>query len=48
MLERCHWDIKSRVDVWGPAGDDFALMGKVKAAWDPKGILAPGRFVGGL
>jgi len=48
MLERCHWDIKSRVDVWGPAGDDFALMDKVKAAWDPKGILAPGRFVGGL
>jgi glycolate oxidase FAD binding subunit len=48
MLERCHWDIKSRVDVWGPAGDDFALMGKVKAAWDPKRILAPGRFVGGL
>jgi glycolate oxidase FAD binding subunit len=48
MLECCHWDIKSRVDVWGPTGDDFALMGKVKAAWDPKRILAPGRFVGGL
>lgn len=48
MLERCHWDIKSRVDVWGPTGDDFSLMGKVKAAWDPKRILAPGRFVGRL
>jgi len=48
VVEHCHWDIKSRVDVWGPTGDDFAVMAKVKAAWDAKGILAPGRFVGGL
>jgi glycolate oxidase FAD binding subunit len=48
VIEQCHWDIKSRVDVWGPTGDDFAVMAKVKAVWDPKGTLAPGRFVGGL
>jgi glycolate oxidase FAD binding subunit len=48
VVEHCHWDIKSRVDVWGPTGDDFALMAKMKAVWDPKGALAPGRFVGGL
>jgi glycolate oxidase FAD binding subunit len=48
VVEHCHWDIKSRLDVWGPAGDDFAVMAKLKAVWDPKGILAPGRFVGGL
>lgn len=48
ILERCPSDLKAQVDVWGPPGDDFGVMQKLKAAWDPKGILAPGRFVGGL
>lgn len=48
VVEQCHWDIKTRVDVWGSTGDDFPIMTKLKAAWDPKGILSPGRFVGGL
>jgi glycolate oxidase FAD binding subunit len=39
---------KSDVDVWGapPAGLD--LMKGVKAAFDPRRLLSPGRFVGGL
>jgi glycolate oxidase FAD binding subunit len=41
-------DLKSRVDVWGPAGDDLEAMRRMKAAWDPKGILTPGRFLGGI
>jgi glycolate oxidase FAD binding subunit len=48
VVEHCHWDIKGRLDVWGPTGDDFAVMAKLKAVWDPKGTLAPGRFVNGL
>jgi glycolate oxidase FAD binding subunit len=48
VAERCPAELKSSVDVWGPAGDDFEVMQKVKAAWDPKGVLAPGRLVGGL
>jgi glycolate oxidase FAD binding subunit len=48
VVERCPAELKSRLDVWGPAGDDFEVMKKVKAVWDPKSILAPGRFVGGL
>jgi glycolate oxidase FAD binding subunit len=48
VVERCPVDLKSHLDVWGPAGDDFEVMRKVKAVWDPKGVLAPGRFVGGL
>jgi glycolate oxidase FAD binding subunit len=48
VVEHCHWDIKSRLDVWGPAGDDFVMMARMKAVWDPRGNLAPGRFVGGL
>jgi glycolate oxidase FAD binding subunit len=35
-------------DVWGPPGDPLEAMRRLKAAWDPKGILSPGRFVGGL
>jgi glycolate dehydrogenase FAD-binding subunit len=47
-IERCPPELKSQVDVWGPAADDFDVMRKLKAAWDPKGTLAPGRFVGGI
>jgi FAD/FMN-containing dehydrogenase len=36
------------VNVWGPLRDDYALMKKLKAAFDPDGILNPGRYVGGL
>ena len=48
IIERCPPELKSRLDVWGAVGDDFEIMRKVKAAWDPKGILAPGRYPGGL
>jgi glycolate oxidase FAD binding subunit len=48
VVERCPAGLKSRLDVWGPVGDDVEVMQKVKAAWDPKGVLAPGRFVGGV
>ena len=40
--------VKERVDVWGPPGDALPLMRRVKAEFDPKGILNPGRFVGGI
>jgi glycolate oxidase FAD binding subunit len=48
IVERCAADLKGQVDVWGAPGDDFGVMSKLKAVWDPKGILSPGRFVGGL
>ena len=48
VVERCPHQLKPEVDVWGPAGDDFEVMRKLKEVWDPKGVLAPGRFVGGL
>ena len=48
VIERCPTELKSAIDVWGPVGDDFEMMRKVKSAWDPKGILSPGRFVGRL
>lgn len=48
ILERSPLEIKKEMDVWGPVGDDFMVMQKLKKLWDPKGILSPGRFVGGL
>jgi glycolate oxidase FAD binding subunit len=39
--------VRSRVDVWGHV-DGLDLMRRVKEQFDPHGILAPGRFVGGI
>jgi glycolate oxidase FAD binding subunit len=39
---------KNALGVWGSPGPGFALMKGVKAAFDPRGLLAPGRFVGGI
>jgi glycolate oxidase FAD binding subunit len=41
-------DVKRAVDVWGPVGDGLPLMRRIKAEFDPRGILSPGRFVAGL
>jgi glycolate oxidase FAD binding subunit len=48
VITRCPAELKAKVDVWGPPGDDFEVMRKLKAAWDPKGTLSPGRFLGGI
>ncbi|HZT05815.1 MAG TPA: FAD-binding oxidoreductase [Chloroflexota bacterium] len=36
------------VDAWGAPGDALPLMRAVKAQLDPRGVLSPGRFVGGI
>ena len=41
-------DVKAQLDVWGTPGSGFELMRRMKAVWDPKVILAPGRFVGSI
>lgn len=48
VVERCPTELKSTIDVWGPVGDDFEMLRKIKSAWDPKGVLSPGRFMGRL
>jgi glycolate oxidase FAD binding subunit len=40
--------LKNRIDVWGTKRADFPLMQRVKQAFDPHNLFAPGRFVGGL
>jgi glycolate oxidase FAD binding subunit len=47
LLHSPPW-LKDRINVWGPKRADFPMMQRVKQAFDPHNIFAPGRFVGGL
>jgi glycolate oxidase FAD binding subunit len=40
--------IKQRLDAWGPTGDYLGLTRRVKEKFDPRGVLNPGRFLGGI
>lgn len=49
VVERAPRALKDTVDVWGPvAPEALAIMRRLKAEFDPGGVLNPGRFVGGL
>jgi glycolate oxidase FAD binding subunit len=39
---------KERVEAWGPIGTRLDLTRRVKEKFDPRGVLNPGRFVGGI
>lgn len=40
--------LKEQVAVWGEPRAEWSLMRRLKAEFDPAGILNPGRFVGGM
>jgi glycolate oxidase FAD binding subunit len=44
----CPPELKRVVNAWGPARKDAELMRRVKTAFDPQNIFAPGRFVSGI
>jgi glycolate oxidase FAD binding subunit len=48
VVEAAPPSVKSRVDVWGEPGPELRLMRGIKAEYDPKRTLNPGRFVGGI
>jgi glycolate oxidase FAD binding subunit len=41
-------ELKERAGVWGPPRDDIGLMARVKDKFDSRGIMNPGRFIGGI
>ena len=44
----CPTGLKRVINIWGPAKNDAALMRRVKNAFDPENVFAPGRFVAGI
>ncbi|HSE88498.1 MAG TPA: FAD-binding oxidoreductase [Candidatus Binatia bacterium] len=41
-------NLKTDVDVWGSLPPTLSLMREIKRQFDPKNLLNPGRFVGGI
>jgi glycolate oxidase FAD binding subunit len=48
VVDRCPSGVKSQLDVWDEVGEPESIMRQMKAQYDPKGTLNPGRFVGGI
>jgi len=49
VVERAPLYLKPAADVWGPVPETaLAVMSRLKTEFDPRGVLNPGRFVGGL
>ena len=48
VVEACPPQVKGRLDPWGEAGEPWQVTRALKEQYDPRGILNPGRFVGGL
>lgn len=40
--------LRAGLDIWGPAPPTLPLMRALKAQWDPRGALNPGRYIGAL
>jgi glycolate oxidase FAD binding subunit len=48
VLEAAPADLKRSVGVWGEPRGDFGLMQRLKNEFDPRAVLNPGRYLGGL
>jgi glycolate dehydrogenase FAD-binding subunit len=48
VVERCPYDLKRRISVWGEPDQNFFLMQRIKQQFDSRGTFVKGRFVGGL
>ena len=41
-------NLKEGMSIWGPPAAGLNLMREIKRRFDPKNLLNPGRFIGGL
>jgi glycolate dehydrogenase FAD-binding subunit len=48
VVEHAPAEAKAGLDVWGDVGPALGPMRRLKEELDPRGILNPGRFVGGI
>ena len=47
-IERCPLEIKTVLGVWPPPGAENEIAQRLKRVFDPREILSPGRFRGGI
>ena len=48
VLEKAPRGVAALIEVWGDVGSSADVMRALKAQFDPRGTLNPGRFVGGI
>jgi len=48
VVEAAPVAVKRHLDAWGKPGEGFAVMRRLKAEFDPRGFMNPGRFLGGI
>ena len=48
VVEQCPASAKAGLDVWDDVGDQIAVMRSLKDQYDPRRVLSPGRYVGGI
>ncbi|MBI3325519.1 MAG: FAD-binding oxidoreductase [Nitrospinae bacterium] len=48
VIESAPPSFKAQFDIWGDIGPQLEIMRGLKREFDPRGVLNPGRFVGGL
>jgi len=48
VVEKARPEVKQGMDVWGYEAPALALMRRIKMQFDPRGLLNPGRFAGGI
>jgi len=48
VVEAAPAALKRHLDAWGKTGEGFAVMRRLKAEFDPRGLMNPGRFLGGI
>lgn len=47
-IEHCPLDVKTALGVWPPPGAENEIAQRLKRVFDPREILSPGRFRGGI
>ena len=48
VVEAAPVALKRHLEAWGKPGEAFPVMRRMKAEYDPRGFLNPGRFLGGI
>ena len=48
IVERAPLSVKAHFDMWDYNGESLEVMRRLKAQYDPNGILNPNRFAGGI